>query len=290
MTDFLTNDINIKIIKFIQSFSNPILDRFAELITMMGEEAFFILVIAILFWCVNKKFGYRLGFTLLSSMILNGAIKGTLKVPRVFGTEGIRTLRIETATGYSFPSGHTQGVTTFWTSVMSNLKRRWTYVVGIIIIILVGLSRIYLGVHRPVDVIGGIIFALIWVVVANKIFDYLEYSGNKEILLIFIIPIIIGLFVFKGHDYYTVSGTVTGFVIGYIIETKYIKFNEKASVLGNILKLILGIAVVLLIKVGLKKILPGYLISDFIRYVFIALWMTVGAPYLFKKLGIVASH
>lgn len=286
MTEFLTNDFNIEIIKAIQSFSNPILDTIVEFITMMGEEAFFIVIIAIIFWCINKKFAYRLGFTLISSMAINGIIKEVLKIPRVFGAEGIRTLRIKTATGYSFPSGHTQGTASFWISVMSNTKKKWSYILGITIIALVGLSRIYLGVHRPVDIIGGIVVAIIWVHLVNKIFDFLDQGGKKSILLILIIPMIIGLLVFKGHDYYVSVGTIVGFFSGYIIESKYIDFNEKASLLGNILKLVLGISIVLLLKVAFKKILPEYLISDCIRYIFIGVWMTAGAPYLFKKIGI----
>ncbi len=286
MKGFITNDFNIEIIKAIQSFSNPILDRSAEYITMLGEEAFFIVIIAVMFWCINKKFAYRLGFILISSMVLNGCIKETLKVPRVFGTEGIRTLRVKTATGYSFPSGHTQGTASFWISVMSNTSTKWNYILGIIIIVLVGFSRIYLGVHRPVDIIGAIVISIIWVYIGNKIFDFVEQGGKKSVLLILIIPMIIGLLVFKGHDYYASVGTVVGFFLGYIVESNYINFNEKSSLLGNIFKLVLGISVILLIKVALKKILPEYLISDCIRYIFIGLWMTAGAPYLFKKIGI----
>ncbi|MEL7598421.1 MAG: phosphatase PAP2 family protein, partial [Clostridiaceae bacterium] len=193
MKGFITNDFNIEIIKAIQSFSNPILDRSAEYITMLGEEAFFIVIIAVMFWCINKKFAYRLGFILISSMVLNGCIKETLKVPRVFGTEGIRTLRVKTATGYSFPSGHTQGTASFWISVMSNTSTKWNYIFGIIIIVLVGFSRIYLGVHRPVDIIGAIVISIIWVYIGNKIFDFVEQGGKKSVLLILIIPMIIGL-------------------------------------------------------------------------------------------------
>ncbi|MCY6959143.1 phosphatase PAP2 family protein [Clostridium brassicae] len=284
MSDLLTSDINIQIIRYFQSFSNPILDKLAEFITMMGEEYFFILVIAIIFWCVNKKFGYRLGFTLIFSMIFNGGIKEALKVPRVFGTEGIRSLRIETATGYSFPSGHTQGITTFWAYIMSSIKKKWTYILGTIIIVLVGFSRIYLGVHRPVDIIGGVVFALVWVFIANKILNNLEYRRSKAGILIVIISMIIGLYFLKSQDYYKASGTVIGLCIGYFIESKYIKFNEKGNLIQNILKLIIGITMVLIIRSVLKIILPQYLIFDFIRYTVVGLWMTVGAPWTFIKL------
>ncbi|MCY6485178.1 phosphatase PAP2 family protein [Clostridium aestuarii] len=285
MNDFLTNDINIEIIKYIQTFSNSFLDKFAEGITMMGEQYFFIMIIAIIFWCVDKKFGYRLGFTLISSMVINGAIKEILKVPRIFGTEGIRSLRINTATGYSFPSGHTQGVATFWMSIISNVKKKYIYFLGSIIVILVAVSRIYLGVHRPIDVIGGIVISLIWVLVCNIIFNYLDNGGNKLILFSIIVPMLIGLFMFKTHDYYTISGVTLGFFVGYNIESQYIKFNEKTSMIINIFKFLVGVSIVLIIMKGLKLVFPKYLLFDFIRYCIIGIWMTSGAPYLFKKIG-----
>ena len=141
---------------------------------MTGEETFYILVASIIFWCVNKKFGYKLGFALLTSTIVNNALKDIVNSPRPIGISGIRSLRIETATGQSFPSGHTQGSTTFWVSCIIQIKKKWIYIVGILVIILVGFSRMYLGVHYPIDVIGGIVIGIIWIFLSNYIFDYAQ--------------------------------------------------------------------------------------------------------------------
>lgn len=287
MNGILTGDYNLKIIKFCQGFSNPILDKAAEFITMMGEEYFFIVAIAIIFWCVNKKLGYRLGFTLISSLALNGAIKDIFKVPRIFGEEGIRNLRVETATGYSFPSGHTQGSTTFWACIMKNVSKPIIHVLGTIFIVLIAFSRIYLGVHRPIDVIGAILIAMIWVHIIDKVLNVLEKSGNKRFLFIIIIPIVLGLYFFRTHNYYSASGICIGFFIGYFLESKYINFNEKGTLYQNIIKFILGVAVVLLIKAILKIILPKDLIWNFVRYTFVGVWMSSGAPFLFTKLNLV---
>lgn len=273
--------INIEIIKFIQAFSSSFLDKVFLGITMLGEEYFFITVITLIYWCINKDFGYRLGFTLLSNNVLNGVIKMSLKVPRPFGEEGIRSLRVETATGYSFPSGHTQGATSFWVSIMKEIKRKWIYIFGCVMIFLIGISRLYLGVHRPVDVIGGALFATIWVFVANWIFD-LSKKYNKGIFLIIIIPMAISMYFLRDPDYFKASGTVIGFYIGYIIEQRYIKFNVKTDALKQVLKYVIGISMVILIKVFIKKILPIGIIWDFIRYILISLWVTIGAPLLFK--------
>jgi membrane-associated phospholipid phosphatase len=100
--------VNAEVIKFVQSFSNPFLDRLFQYITMMGEEYFFVIALTLIYWCIDKRFGYKIGFAILGSTALNSGIKEIFKVPRPIGEDGIRSLRTETAGGYSFPSGHTR--------------------------------------------------------------------------------------------------------------------------------------------------------------------------------------
>jgi membrane-associated phospholipid phosphatase len=276
--------INGEIIRFIQAFSNPFLDNVFVSITMLGEEYFFIIALSLIYWCIDKNMGYRIGFTYLSSMVLNAGIKEVLQVPRPIGETGIRSLRIETATGSSFPSGHTQGVATFWISLMTNTKKSWTYILGSIIILMVALSRIYLGVHRPVDVVGSIVIAAVWVFIVNMIFDYIKTGGNKAILLLTIIPMVICAVILKDADYYKALGVSIGFFIGYIIEPKYINFNVRAGLLKQVFKLFLGLSVAIAIKVLTKLILPETLLGDLIRYIIIGLWITLGATYIFDRL------
>lgn len=287
--DILTHEVNIKIIKYFQSFANPTMDKLAQGITMMGETYFFVIAIAIIFWCINKKLGYRLGFTLILSMVFNGLVKEILKVPRVFGTEGIRSLRVETATGYSFPSGHTQGITTFAGVLMTNIKKRWMYMLGTLLIILVGISRIYLGVHRPIDILGGIILGATWVWIGNKMFNDLEDGGSIKPLLFIIALMCICLYFFRVHDYYVATGVLVGMFGGYLIERKYINFQEKATLSKNLIKFFLGIGTVSLIQLVLKYIFPEYLIFDFIRYAITGLCITAGVPFLFIRFKICKS-
>ena len=139
----------MEIIYFIQSFSNPFLDRFFQMITMLGEDLFFIIVVGIVFWTVSKRFAYQMAFVYLGSGLLNWLIKEIFKVPRIIGQEGVRSLRVETAGGYSFPSGHTQTSASFWTLLMTRYRKIWFYILAVIIMILIGVSRLYLGVSPP---------------------------------------------------------------------------------------------------------------------------------------------
>lgn len=272
----------MEVIKFLQSFSSPFLDGFFQLITMMGEDTFFIIVMALVFWCIDKKAGYRIGFAYLSNGILNTALKETFRVPRPIGKEGIRSLRLETAGGYSFPSGHSQSAASLWTSLMLEVRKKWFYLTAVVLMLLVGLSRIYLGVHTLIDVIFGLIIGVSWVLVSNWIFNYADRTNKKSIFLIILIPSIIGLFFYQTETYYKACGTFVGLIAGYIIESKYIKYKVDGKLSYQVVKITVGLVILLLLKIGIKIILPDILISDFLRYFILANWLTVLAPYLFK--------
>ena len=275
--------MQIEIIKFIQSMISPFWDTVFQLVTMTGEENFYILVAAIIFWCVNKKFGYKLGFALLTGTIINTTLKDLLNLPRPIGSPGIRSLRVETATGQAFPSGHTQGAAILWVSAIMQVRKKWMCITGIIAILLVGCSRLYLGVHWPIDIIGGIVIGTLWVFISNYIFENAEATKKPWILMIIILPMLIGMIFLREKAYYTISGTVCAFFIGYILETKYVKYDVRNSMVKQIIKLVVGLVVLIALKIILKEMFPNSIVSDFFRYFLIGLWITVGAPYIFKR-------
>ncbi|MCX7748337.1 MAG: phosphatase PAP2 family protein [Clostridia bacterium] len=275
---------NIGTIKFFQSFSNPLFDQVFQWITMMGEEYFQVILLTMIYWCINKEFGYKVGFACLFSGMVNNMVKETFKVPRPFGKEGIFTIRPETATGFSFPSGHTQGTTTIWASLMIKVKKRWMYGLGGAVILLVGISRIYLGCHTPTDVVGAIFFGILCLFISNWLFEYVNHSKRKWLLLVLVIPALIGALFFSEHDYYKALGFFTSFIVGYLIESSYIHFNENTTLKNQVLKYVMGVGVLVGLKYILKLIIPGSPLGEFSRYFILGLWVTVFAPLLFKLL------
>lgn len=294
------SDFHAGIIRFIQSFANAYLDKFFILATIMGEETFFMAVAVLIYWCIDKNFGYRLGFAYVSNGVINSGIKDIFQTARPIGQPGVRSLRLETAGGYSFPSGHSQSAASFWTSMMIKVKRRWMYILGSIMIFLVALSRLYLGVHWPLDVVVGAAVGILWVFVSNSMFNYAEKTGRKSIFLLFIIPMLVLLFVFQYNDYYKAAGTTLAFYVGYLIEPKYIKYEVKASIPVQIIKFVFGLGILIAIEVFLKSLFLSILgisgasliaegnvpvmICDFIRYFLMGAWVTLLAPFIFKKL------
>ena len=273
----------MELIKFIQSFSSPFLDILFQLITMLGEDTFFILVTAVIYWCIDKKLGYKLGFVTLTSASINLGVKDFFKVPRPIGEPGIRSLRVHTAEGYSFPSGHTQNTATIWTFFMIQFKRSWLYAAGVLMTMLVGLSRLYLGVHTPLDVVGGMIIGALWVIIWGYIYEISIKRRDKRIITAAVVLAIIGLLAFKDANYYKAVGALTGLLLGYLIEPRFINFQEKASLPMQVLKVSFGMAVLYALRLFLKSILPDILIADYFRYLILIVWITMAVPLIFKR-------
>lgn len=274
-------EIQLEIIKYIQSFRSDFLDKLFEIITLTGEEIFLVLIFSFIYCCIHKDFGYRLGFFLLSNVIFNSGLKSFFHTARPIGEIGIISIRLETATGYSFPSGHTQAASGFWMMVMNYIHKKWMYVLGTIMIILVGLSRLYLGVHWPVDVIGGIVFSLIWFVILNSTMNYAERTKKSLIFVLLFIPLALIIIWVRGENEIKMFGCIIGLLFGYLIETKYINFKIQGNFIRRVIHWILGIMILVLIKYGLKAILPSNNLSYFIQYTLICMWIIAGIPFFF---------
>lgn len=272
----------LKIIYFVQQFATPFLDNFFQAVTMLGEELFYILIFCGIYWCYNKKFGSVFILTFLFGDCVNAGVKDLLHMQRPIGMENVRTLREHTATGYAFPSGHTQAATTFFYFLINKAKRWWMTALGIIFILLVGLSRIYLGVHWPKDVLVAFILAVIVVCIGMQLFE--EFKINTAMIFIALCNVLLIFFTSKG---YVVSAALfTGGLIGIYLERKYIAYENKSSLIQNILKYVIGLVVLLVIKEGVKMILPSCCVVDYLRYFLIGFWTSFGAMALFKNINL----
>lgn len=274
--------MELEILRHIQSIANPFFDFIFQLITICGEQVVLISIISIVYWTLDKKFGEYIAYAVLTSVLLNNTIKDIFKMKRPIGEEGIRTLREQTATGYSFPSGHTQSASSFYGAMAIYLKKRVMYIIATVMIILVGFSRLYLGVHYPKDVIVGGILGVLTSLVCYKLYNRFE---NKMLLYVITFVIFIPALTFAhSADFIKGMGTYLGFIIGIYIEKKYVNFSTEGSKGNKIIRVLLGVLILLVLQVGLKVLLPSGTIFSFIRYSLISLIGIGVYPMAFKKL------
>ena len=275
-------EFELNIIRAIQSIANPFLDGLFQFITMFGEEAILIPLIAVIYWAFNKKMGEYIAYASLTSVLVNGAIKDIFKAKRPIGEPGIRSLKVETATGYSFPSGHTQGTASFWGAIAIYLKKNYMYGISALIIILVAISRLYLGVHYPKDVLFGAIFGILTSFITYKLFN--KVNNKTALYFITFIIFIPALLYAHSADFIKGMGTFLGFALGIYVEKKYVNFSVEGKSANKILRVVIGLAILILLKVGLKAVFPNKLVFHFLRY-FIIVFFGIGLyPAIFKKL------
>ena len=259
----------LDILMYLQSIRNELLTGIFTFFTICTEVPVITVLTAMLYWCINKKAGQRILFALAGSLNINVAVKNIVKMPRPIGTKGLISLRTQTATGYSFPSGHTQTATTFWTSMITQFKNIWIYIIGILMILGAGISRLYLAVHWPMDVIVGWILGIILSILFIKLFDYIDNSKNYYILVIIMLIFGVCTYFVGGEDFYKLFGLYSGFALGYMVEDTYISFSTEnkqrknifskstskiEGTKGKILRFIIGIISLLIVYLIFKNI------------------------------------
>lgn len=274
--------MELSIIRAIQSIANPVLDLFFTAVTILAEQNTVVIVIAVLFWCVDKRRGERMGFCVFLALLLGNGLKNVFLFPRPIGEVGIRTLRAETATGYSFPSGHSVTAGAVYTSVYRFANRRAVRVFCAAVIPLVMFSRLYLGVHYPKDVLVGAAlgvgcaFVGLWLTERRE--DPLPvYLGALAVVLIF-------LFFPLSEDFVKALGSFAGFIAGVLFERRFVNFSTEAPLPRKILRAAVGLGLLLGVKEGLALALPDALVFDALRYAAVTFSGLGLYPMAFRKL------
>ncbi len=123
-------------------------------VTWLGSEDFYILALTLIYWCFDKAIGVRIGLILMLSNSVNGILKILAHSPRPYWVD-TRVAALDAETSFGLPSGHAQNATSVFGILGVSLKRKWVWIAALILILLMGVSRLYLGAHFLRDVIGG---------------------------------------------------------------------------------------------------------------------------------------
>lgn len=279
---------------WLEGLRMPVLNELMLAITVLGEETAFLALALIFFWCVDKKRGYLLMSVGFLGIMANQFLKLWFRVPRPWVLDQNFTIleqAREAATGYSFPSGHTTTAFATFGSIAVSTRKRWVAVTSVMLAVLVGFSRMYIGVHTPADVLVGALTSLVLVaVLRNAVLS--DSEKGMKVILAAMLAAAIGLLLFveryafpenvDAHNLesgvknaYTMIGSLAGVAIVYLLDVEYLDFNTDAVWWAQILKAALGLCLVLLVKEGLREPLDamfaGHMAARAIRYFLIVL-------------------
>lgn len=268
----------------IQKFSTPLLDSFFVAVTNLGDVYAYIAILLFVYWCVDRRIAHRTAILFLFSMWLNGLIKEIVASPRPSPGQGVRVLASEPS--YAFPSGHAQGTATLWGYLAWSFGSRLFWAAALLLILLIGFSRMYLGVHFLADVLGGWAIGLALVAIAaasSRLGVIASLPRGVRLLLAFAVPV--ALFPLYRSD---VSVQTLGFLLGFaasdVFALDLIPYDPRGGVLRQTAKMLLGGA-----GMGglyfLHRFLPEGALEA-LGYAVMSVWVTVAAPWLFIRLGL----
>jgi len=304
----------IELIKVIQRLKSPALTAALTFITKLGTEVFYVPVILFIFWWIDEKKGFRLAILILLSAWINSFAKDIFKQPRPFYFDPSLGLAYEPT--YGIPSGHAQYSLCFWVPIAawfaekkSGRMRFFVWAGAIFFILLVGFTRLYLGVHFPTDVlVGWLLGALILFLMyaATPLFVKHLTGQTRAQNILAAIAALAMISVYPADRSY--PAVFLGFCLGYNIMKKNFPFSTHSEIKEKKLFVMLfrcltGFAGLVVVYVVLRLLLPGegslfsyvhlwgqaspfYELGRFIRYGMVGLWASAGAPMVFQRMGL----
>ena len=267
------------------SLRNPVLNWIMQIITYCGEELLFMAVALVLFWCVDKWKGYYILAVGFLGTIATQWMKLICRVPRPWVKDPnfkiVESAR-SGATGYSFPSGHSQSAACTFGGIARFTKKTWLRIVCMALVALVGFSRMILGAHYPTDVAVGLavgivlVFAMYPIVKRAKedprwmygLLGCLVLVNVAYLLYLNLYKFPADVFLPENVDNYTeglangwkLLGALLGLILAYTVDWKKLHFSEKAPLAGQICKVVVGLILVVAVQKGLKPVFA--MISD----------------------------
>ena len=296
-----------------------------QFFSFLGSEDFFLLILPLVYWCLDAALGLQIGVMLLTSNGLNNLFKMAMHGPRPYWVStDVKGLAFET--GFGVPSGHSQTAAGVWGIAAARFSRTWAWIVALTVILFIGLSRIYLGVHFLHDVLlgwflGGITlwaFIKFWEPVAIRL---KKISMGRQILLAFAVSLgmilLAALIVFLSRNFvipaewianatrdggeapnpFTLEGMVTsmGTLFGLLAGVAWLAprggYHASGPAWKRALRYVVGLVGIAVFYLGLKLIFPDgedivALVFRYIRYMLVGAWTSAGAPWVFSKLGL----
>lgn len=282
----------LNFLKWLESLRTDFLNTLFEAITILGEETLIILFVVAIWFAVDRKLAQQVFFVTATSLSINGIIKNFAQVPRPF-TKGISCVRVDTATGYAFPSGHTQGFATWSSFFAAKFKKTWVSILVGVLITAVAVSRLYLGAHYPSDVIVGVALGVGISLFGNYLFAKVKdvkkiYLGTFLILTPFIVYFLIAADLLFA-DLFKTFGMVGGMVAISFLDENTEPLSYDIAWWKKLIRIVIGVVLAVALKEAIKllnvfEIMQISLLIDAVRYFIVVMAVGYLCPMLFKKI------
>lgn len=283
---------------FLAEHRNTFLTIFFEIVRFVGEEAVALVIIGYLYFWKDKKLAYDIGFTFFFGCLASNIMKVLVRIPRPWVRDPqFQPLpsALETATGYSFPSIHTMSAASLYGTLGASTRKKGLRILCVVLVLLVGLSRMYAGVHTPADVLVGLIVGILAVVLEKKFVSPLVQKEDPAVAVCIILAalsiigvvictVLIGQGVLDPElaaDAYKIAGAGVAFAVAYPLDVTVIHFDNTANSKQKLIRLIIAVVTMLAFKESLKILLrPIGNIGHFIRYAVIIAWILIIYPMI----------
>jgi len=310
-------DSGIQFIQWLQTMS-PALDSLMGYISFFGTIEFYLILLPFIYWVVSAQLGFRVLLVFLGTDFLGVTFKQLLHQPRPYWVGDVQPLSEETS--YGIPSTHASDTFAVWGYLAYKINKAWLWVVTFLLVLLIGIARMYLGVHFPTDVLGGWLLGLLGIFLVVKgegwLSPFLKKQSTGGLIGIgflasigmLLVGWLINTLIASSPDpagwahyaakargishYFTLAGATFGMLAGYTLMREHAAFQAKGSWARRIGRYMLGMVGVLLLYFGLDMLF-GMLAADestiglglrYIRYGTVTFWAMFGAPWVFLKL------
>lgn len=294
----------------LEKIRTPFWNGVMSAVTQLGGEVIFIVAAVVVFWCVSKWEGYYLMTIAFCGTVLNQFLKLICRVPRPWVRDPnftiVESARAE-ATGYSFPSGHTQNAIGLFGGMARWGGRRWVRLGLTAMALVIAFSRMYLGVHTPADVGVSLVLAAALVL---GLYPLMRRAQEKPRYMGYVLAamlVVSGAFVVFVEAYgfsadtdaenlasgignaWKMLGAVAGMTLAWLLDRRYIHFETQAVWWVQVIKVAVGMALLLAIKSGLKAPLLALLghegLAGGVRYFLLVLVAGAVWPLVFRPMS-----
>ena len=294
----------------LEKIRTPFWNGVMSAMTQLGGEVIFIVAAVVVFWCVSKWEGYYLMTIAFCGTVLNQFLKLICRVPRPWVRDPnftiVESARAE-ATGYSFPSGHTQNAIGLFGGMARWGGRRWVRLGLTALALIIAFSRMYLGVQTPADVGVSLVLAAALVL---GLYPLMRRAQEKPRYMGYVLAamlVVSGAFVvfvetcgFPADmdaenlasgigNAWKMLGAVAGMTLAWLLDRRYIHFETQAVWWVQVIKVAVGMALLLAIKSGLKAPLLALLghegLAGGVRYFLLVLVAGAVWPLVFRPMS-----